>query len=202
MAYSLNFQEIFVYDLIRNFPEKVVDGANPAWSPDGRHIAFIRGGSESNPWEGASLYVLSLETGVESKLVDGTLFSELSDPTWGPQSDYVVFSWVDFFTDSGIYYVPRWGGDAEILRWWAEHHLHHPDIAPYGGEMLVEGHPDDYTRQDVYKITLKTNRLQRLTSTSDSRYNYDPDWWHPASFSVQPQALSLMRTWGELKKRW
>ncbi|MDE0553299.1 MAG: hypothetical protein OXI24_03735 [Candidatus Poribacteria bacterium] len=201
IAYSLNFQEIFIYDLIRDLPEYVVDGANPAWSPDGKHIAFIRDGSGSNASDGASLYVIDLETSIESKLVDATLFSQLSDPTWGPQSNYIVFSWVDLFTDSGIYYVARWGGDAEMINYWDNHHLHHPDIAPYGGEMLVEAHPDSFVEQHIYKVTRRTNNWQQLTSDSDSTYNYDPDWWHPISFPVQPTESHSTTIWGELKKR-
>ena len=197
-AYSWNLEEIWIYDFVTVSPEYVVDGANPAWSPDGRYIAFIRGGSGSNGWDNASLYVIDLETGTESKLVDATPFSELSDPTWSPQSDYIVFSWLNFFT-GGIYYVARWGGEAKIMSQSEGHHLHHPEIAPYGGEMLMEVHPDDYTMQHIYKVTRRTNNWQRLTSGSG--YNFDPDWWHPTSFPVQPQTSLSTTTWGELKRK-
>ena len=197
-AYSWHLEGIWIYDFVNRSLEYVVDGANPAWSPDGRYIAFIRGGSGSVGWEGASLYVIDLETGIESKLAEGILLSELSDPAWDPQSDYIVFSWLGFFT-SGIYYVPRWGGEAKMMNQWEGHHLHHPEIAPYGGEMLMEVHPDDYTTQHIYKVTRRTNNRQRLTSGSG--YNFDPDWWHPISFPVQSQASLSTTTWGELKQK-
>ena len=200
-AYSYNLDQIWIYDFVTLSAEYLVNGANPTWSPDGRYIAFIRGGSGSNGWDDASLYVIDLETNMERELVPGTLSSELSDPTWGPQSDYIVFSWIKFFSGSGIYYVPRWGGEAEMISHGGDDHLHHPDIAPYGGEMLVEFHPSDYTMQHIYKVTRRTNNWQRLTSTLDSTYNYDPDWWHPTSFPVQPQASQLITTWGKLKKK-
>ena len=201
IAYSLNLEDIYIWDFVLRSVEFLVAGANPTWSPDGRYITFIRGGDGEDGADGASLYVIDLETRIESKLVDATLFSELSDPTWGPQSNYIVFSWVDLFTQSGIYYVPRWGGETEVINWWEDHHLHHPDIAPYGGEMLVEGHPESFEEQHIYKITRRTNNLQQLTSDLNSTYNYDPDWWHPASFPVQPQASLSTTTWGELKRK-
>ncbi len=195
-AYSWNLQGIWIYDFLDLSAEYVVDGVNPAWSPDGRYIAFIRGGSGAEGWRGASLYMIDLETGSESELVKGDLLFELSDPTWSPQSDYIVFSWSGFFTD-GIYYVPRWGGESEMMNQWSGNHLHHPEIAPYGGETLVEVHPDDYSMQHIYKVTRRTNNWQQLTSGSG--YNFDPDWWHPTSFPVQPQTSLSTRTWGEVK---
>jgi len=199
IAYALNLEEIYIWDFARGSPEFLVAGANPAWSPDGRYIAFLRGGTGSGAQEGASLYVIDLETRRVRTLVDGSLFSELSDPTWGPQSIYIVFSWVNF-ANSGIYYVPRWGGEAKWMNSWEGYHLHHPDISPYGGEMLLEAHPNDYAQQHIYKVTRRTNHWQRLTSLVNSTYNYDPDWWYPPTFPVEPGNSQFTTTWGELKK--
>jgi len=200
IAYSLNLEEIYIWDFVLGLPEFLVAGANPAWSPDGRYIAFLQDGAGSGASEGASLYVIDLETRWVRKLVDGSLLTELSDPTWGPQSIYIVFSWVDTFGDSGIYYVPRWGGGARRMNYWEGYHLHHPDISPYGGEMLLEAHPDDYTQQHIYKVTRRTNHWQRLTSLLNSTYNYDPDWWYPTTFPVEQRDSQFTTTWGELKK--
>lgn len=201
IAYSLNLQEIYIFNLVTFTPEYLVDGANPAWSPDGRYIAFIRGGTGTEAQDGASLYVIDLETLLVRKLVDGDFVSEISDPTWGPQSTYIVFSRVNLLGGSGIYYVRRWGGTSNRMNYSEDHHLHHPDISPYGGEMLLEVHPDAYTYQHIYKVTRRTNNWQRLTSVSDSTYNFDPDWWHPMSFPVEKQESQITTTWGELKKK-
>lgn len=203
IAYSWNEEDIYIYNLVTGASEFLVSGANPAWSPDGRYIAFIRGGTWPEAWNGASLYVINVETGSEWRLVRGIANSQLSDPTWGPQSINILFSWRDrnLTNDYNIYYVPSWGGDAKAINSWDGNHLHHPEVAPYGGEMLVEVHPNEFSMQHIYKITRGTNNWRRLTSSSDALYNYDPDWWHPSSFPVEPQASQLTTTWGELKKK-
>ena len=55
----LNLQGIYIFNLVTRLPEYLIDGANPAWSPDGRYIAFIRGGIGAEGKNGASLYVMS-----------------------------------------------------------------------------------------------------------------------------------------------
>ena len=200
IAYSLDIEGIYIWDFVLRSPEFLVAGANPAWSPDGRYITFISGGVGAEGKNGASLYIIDLETQIVRKLVDGDFFTELSDPTWGPQSIYIVFSGVDVFGNSGIYYVRRWGGEERRMNYWDGYHLHHPDISPYGGEMLLEVHPDDYTQQHIYKVTRRTNHWRRLTSPLNSTYNYDPDWWYPTTFPVEQRDSQFTTTWGELKK--
>lgn len=199
IAYALNLQRIYIFNLVTRLPEYLIDGANPAWSPDGRYIAFIRGGIGAEGKNGASLYVIDLETLLVRKLVTGDSFLEISDPTWGPQSTYIVFSQVGVSEETGIYYVSRWGGVPKRLYYWDDYHLHHPDISPYGGETLFEVHPHDYTHQHIYKLTHRTTHSQQLTSGSG--YNFDPDWWHPTSFPVEKRDSQVTTTWGEIKKK-
>lgn len=196
IAYSWNEEDIYIYNRSTGASEFLVAGANPAWSPDGRYIAFVREGFRLD----RSLYVINVQTGIERRIVRGTAGAVISEPAWGPQSNYIVFSWL-WTTYDGIYSVPRWGGEATVLNWWEDHLVYSPAVAPYGGELLVTVLDMFAATEHIYKITRGTNNWQRLTSSSDSMYNDDPDWWHPSSFPVEPQASQLTTTWGELKKK-
>ncbi|MGD0115003.1 MAG: hypothetical protein ABSC13_03225 [Dehalococcoidia bacterium] len=64
----------------------VAEGAVPSWSPDGSVISYVHREGESN-----TLFALSLATGVETKVVDLTLFSGPSVPiAWSPDSRQVA----------------------------------------------------------------------------------------------------------------
>lgn len=202
IAYSWNEEDIYIYNRFTGASEFLVTGANPAWSPDGTHIAFISGGSRFNPYTGASLYVINVQTGIKRRIVRGITDAMISDPAWGPQSNYIVFRYDAGYGFPRVHSVPRWGGESTVIARWEDHFVYSPAVAPYGGEILVAVWDVFSTEAaHIYKITRRTNNWQRLTSSSDSTDNDEPDWWHPSSFPVEPQASQLTTTWGELKKK-
>jgi Tol biopolymer transport system component len=60
--------------------------ADPAWSPDGRRIAFARAGEN-----GADLYVLELATGRVDRLTESPAVVE-AHPDWSPDGRRIAFS--------------------------------------------------------------------------------------------------------------
>jgi eukaryotic-like serine/threonine-protein kinase len=66
-----------------------VPGADfdPAWSPDGKHIAFasLRDGRKE-------IYLLTIETGAVIRLTNSTNDIENSQPSWSPFSDQIVYT--------------------------------------------------------------------------------------------------------------
>ena len=59
----------------------------PAWSPDGRHLAFL---SRRNEGEGAQLYVIPVDGGEARRVTD--LPHGAGAPTWSPDSRRIAFA--------------------------------------------------------------------------------------------------------------
>ena len=184
----------------------IVDSGNPAfpaWSPDGRYIAYVAGGASNAPWTGGSLYVYDVAADRSTKIVSGSPGRNMSWPTWGPQSVGIVFAWENAgFLDGarGIFAVKRDGGSLSSVVAQPGYYLYHPTVAPYGGEFIASLVNPDNGERDLYKGTQRTNNMQPLNPDSGS-FNDDADWWHPSSFSVEPGASQLTTTWGDLKKK-
>lgn len=78
---------LYVVDLAtRRLRPLLVDGAGaraPAWSPDGRSIAFVRGAESSS-----SIWLLDLRTGMTRRLTHGGVDVA---PAWAPDGKALVF---------------------------------------------------------------------------------------------------------------
>ena len=89
LAGKLVFQEssggpIDVYDLASGRLRKLTSGLDPAISPDGKTVAFVRdNGSDSG------LYLIGSEGGNERRIRDE---SKLRAPAWSPDGEQIVFS--------------------------------------------------------------------------------------------------------------
>ena len=81
-----------------------LDAMDPAWSPDGRHIAFVRGNDESPP----QILVMDAD-GSELRRVTKRMVHAAS-PAWSPDSARIVFSSVRAGGIS-LYHVAATGGE-------------------------------------------------------------------------------------------
>jgi len=75
---------IYHYDLGSGDLRWLTTGNDPALSPDGRTIVFVRGGGENG------LYTLDLTSGKEQRIYTGG--EALAAPTWSPDGNWIVFT--------------------------------------------------------------------------------------------------------------
>jgi Tol biopolymer transport system component len=90
-------------------------GYKPAWSPDGRQIAFATENVELNPQNSGSpgqLWVADVESGATRRLAVG----DASLPSWSPHGDRIAFFHRLGATAQGqIWTVPAAGGEASAV---------------------------------------------------------------------------------------
>ncbi|HRJ45310.1 MAG TPA: SH3 domain-containing protein, partial [Caldilineaceae bacterium] len=75
---------IVLYNLTSGATSRLTNGFDPAISPDGQRVAFLRGGQ--------GLLVMDIDGSNERMLYNGV---ELRAPAWSPDGQYVVFSRVN-----------------------------------------------------------------------------------------------------------
>jgi Tol biopolymer transport system component/plastocyanin len=61
--------------------------ANPSWSPDGNHLAFVLESGSA----GGELYTFNVVTQTASKMLDHPGYNDI-DPAWSPDGRYVAFA--------------------------------------------------------------------------------------------------------------
>lgn len=87
--------KIYVAGIEEGVARAITDGAEggdrePAWSPDGKSIAFMRG----EPSEQRNLYVVTVATGATMSVVmgDDDHPEQVGGPAWSPDGQQLVFS--------------------------------------------------------------------------------------------------------------
>ena len=183
----------------QNENELVVDGRDPAWSPDGTGIACSID---------ERLIFVNLRTQARKQLLRKEDIQWQRHPSWSMVGDKLVFSgnnhavvlarehrneWLDKNT---IFLVNRDGTGLRQLVAEAGPHAWSPDLSPDGQEVL-------YTQavkgaHQIFKIDVGSRVRTQLT---DNIWNFGGDWFDPAyALQVSPQPHLLTTTWGTVKK--
>ena len=74
-------------------PRRLTSGAHdtgPRWSPDGRHLAFVRAVEKDGKAQPAQIYVLAMDGGEAQPMTDGT--TAASSPEWSPDGTRIAFT--------------------------------------------------------------------------------------------------------------
>jgi Tol biopolymer transport system component len=94
-------------------PRRLGQSSYPAWSPDGRYLAYIRTRGVASP--SGSLFIRSLETGEIRELNLGGQIKPVSTPRWVPDGRSLLLIGGDATGPTGIYRVDVQAGRSEAL---------------------------------------------------------------------------------------
>jgi TolB protein len=145
------------------------DGGSPAWSPDGRTLAYATHGVSSR------ILVLDLATGRSRALVGPTRNTTYLTPVFGAHGATVVYS-REGENGSDLFSLPVGGGSPQQLTVGRGTLNTMPTLSPDGRRIVFtsgrSGPPELYIMDsDGSNVTLLTNY-----DFSEKNYRSDPDW--------------------------
>jgi TolB protein len=145
------------------------DGGSPAWSPDGRTLAYATHGVSSR------ILVLDLATGRSRTLVGPTRNTTYLTPVFGPNGASVVYA-REGENGSDIFSIPLTGGSPQQLTVGRGTLNAMPTLSPDGRRIVFttgrSGPPE------LYIMDSDGSNVRVLTDYDFSEKNYrsDPDW--------------------------
>ena len=158
-------------------PRGSVGDYNPAFSPDGRTLAFNRGSQGVT-----SIYTVPVSGGKEQRLVSGVQFGW--GLAWTPDGRDIVFAKASWLADAGwLWKIPRRGGEPERLQFGQE--AVEPSIQ---GNRLAYAHP-------TANINIWRRRLNSLASAGPSdRFIYSTRMESGPQFSPDGSKIAFEST--------
>lgn len=171
--------------------EKLTDGFEPSWSPDGREIAFVVGGHKGTP-----LGIFDLQRRSRKILLLKEMPWTLG-PSWS-RDDKIAFAKLEGagFDGQGFLGVKKAtiytvNSDGTGLHQIIDEASSDPIWSPDGNELIYNA----WESSQLFKTDLNNGPPTQLTH--DGR-NSRPDWFDPF-YSVSPSVQLLTTMWGKIK---
>ncbi|MCO7224558.1 hypothetical protein [Pleionea sp. CnH1-48] len=144
---------------------------SPAWSPDGKMIAYHKNG-EGYQWD---LVILTIESGEVKRLTQSPAYD--TDVSWSPDSKAIVFR-SDRNGDSELYLYDLETEQSRLL-------LSHPGVdmhpiwSPNGEHIAFLSRAEGVSQ--LYLLELKSKSVQKLTTMKQSVFHPS---WSPDGLSI------------------
>ena len=130
---------------------------NPAWSPDGRRLAFQRGAAETDIW------VVNWDRSGASRLTSGPVTDQ--DPAWSPDGSRIAF------VRDGSLHVMNADGSG-VTRLSDTGYDSHPSWSPDGSRIVFAS---SRTGSNAIHV-MRADGTSVVQLTSESAYDFHPSW--------------------------
>ena len=176
---------------------------SPAWSPDGKKIAFTSDRDDPNPVRcfpncNENLYVMNADGTAQTRLTDTPALE--SHPDWSPDGDWISFDADRNGDGKGEIYIIRPDGSGERQLTDGQADDRWADWSPDGKRMAFSSKRDG--NFEIYVMNADGTGQQRLTDNSQDDYmpDWSPDGTQIAFFSMSSgagrQFISVMQADG------
>ena len=156
-------------------------GFEPAWSPNGKQIAFVREDSEG----GGEIWKMN-ERGRGLKRLTNSKHAYDQHPTWSPGGTKIAFTRMpdsDQEEDDSEIYVMRANGSKKRALTDNVREDYHPAWSPKGaGRGKLRGKLIAFTQQrvtgmqDIKVMSARSGRIIRLLTRTEGRDEFNPTW--------------------------
>jgi dipeptidyl aminopeptidase/acylaminoacyl peptidase len=162
---------LYLFDIESKTMETLTSGPfdemSPAWSPDGRQIAFIRrhGEGDVDRMPNQDVFVIDARPGAEPRRLTFTTAHERGQPEWSPDGRYIAYLLGDEVTHSAyvqdrLAVVPAAGGEFRTLTDALDRPVRSP-IWSADSRSLIFGVVDDRA-QHVARVPAAGGEIERL----------------------------------------